>query len=53
MQAATNAPLVLRCDRSYVFTMMGQQSGDSFVYNLCVVYNILTNLENVWNIHSC
>ncbi|XP_047354110.1 ankyrin repeat domain-containing protein 13D isoform X1 [Vespa velutina] len=27
-QTATNAPLVLRCDRSYVFTMMGQQSDD-------------------------
>ncbi|XP_015177619.1 PREDICTED: ankyrin repeat domain-containing protein 13D isoform X1 [Polistes dominula] len=27
-QTATNAPMVLRCDRSYVFTMMGQQSDD-------------------------
>lgn len=32
MQAASNVPVAIRCERSYVFSMVGQESGDRIIF---------------------
>lgn len=43
MQAASNVPVAIRCERSYVFSMVGRKSGDGITFTNNLVYRILKN----------
>lgn len=45
MQAASNVPVAIRCERSYVFSMVGQESGDRITFTINLVYKTLENIH--------
>ena len=46
MQAASHVPVAIRCERSYVFSMVGRESGDRIIFKINVVCRIVEYITN-------
>lgn len=44
MQAASHVPVAIRCERSYVFSMVGRESGDRITFKINVVCRMVENI---------
>lgn len=45
MQAASHVPVAIRCERSYVFSMVGQESGDRIIFKIKFICRIIENIK--------